>query len=688
MIRGFGLDRTRSRLSAESIPAHWVVALFFTLSFPVLAFNAAPGVTFHDSGEFALALHSVGIPHSPGAPTWMLVNLLFKMFAFGSEAVRAANLCSAFCGSLTIAFASTFVFRHFGDRPAPIRWLSALVTSLAIMGTGAFLEQSFIAEQYTLMTAIMSALLLVIQTNEHKPKLRYFYAMGLLWGLAIGNHPSQIVLGLVLLMPLLQKRKEVAVWKSLPLGLVGLATGLCTYLYLPIRAVANPLMNWGHPDNWERFVWSVTRKQWPTRPISEAPVGFVEEWLKSYNLFGEMGFVAAVLGVTGFVFAIRRAPRPFSWLFMLMVPYAALMLLGHMRQGGMDTIYIRFYGVRDWHIPLYMGLSILGAMAVIWFADMRHKVTDKVRMQFLWTASAALLIGLVIKLPQESMRGYDDAKTFVGAYTADLPDNAVVATFTDNTSHCLAYEHFVNGAAPNIFYTFGMPQNSYIANPTGAWNARHKKDFFTHSIRQFELNPLTLPQLTEKDVETRALFTEFTSDTPKEFYATALPHGFLIQLVERPTTNEEILKLDAEFLAKHPEISAKPSGRTNRSTREARAYAHLRRGLFFAHRGLWQKSKEAIDLAMAWEPNNPQVIFPAGVAAEELKDYPAAEEYYLRCMDALPTFPGPRQNLALLYLYGKDYKRALELAEEELVLTRGSKESKKLVEIITKAQQG
>lgn len=689
MIRGFGVERTRARLSAESIPAHWVVAVFFVLTFPILAFCAAPGISFHDSGEFALAVHSAGIPHSPGAPTYMLANLLFKLFTFGAEAARSANLCSAFCGSLTLAFASTFVFRHFGDRPAPIRWLAALVTSLSILGTGAFLEQSFIAEQYTLMTALMSGLLLVIQTNEHKPALKYFYAMGLIWGLAIGNHPSQLVLGLVLLMPLIQKRKEIAVWKSLPIGLLGLGTGLLSFLYLPVRASANPLMNWGHPSNWENFVWSVTRKQWPTRPISDAPVGFAQEWLKSYNLFGEMGFIAAILGVFGLVFALRRASKPFSWLFMLAVPYAVIMLLGHMRQGGMDTVYVRFYGVRDWHIPLYMTLSMLGAMGVVWFADMRFKATDKVRIQCLAVAAVALAIGFVIKLPKESLRGYDAAKTYVAAYTNYLPANAVVATFTDNSSHTLAYEHFVNGAGKDMYYTFGMPQNVFNADSKGGWTINHKREFLTNWISRPDLNPLTLPRkLSEEEIKDRPLFTEFTSDVNDEIYHYAIPQGFLIQLVEQKTTDAEILAADVKFAQEHPDVFAKPNGPQNRMTREAMAYAHLRRGLFFARRGLWEKSRECLELATAWEPNNPQILFPCGVAAEELKDYKAAEEFYLSSMDEIPTYPGPRQNLALLYFYGKDFKRALELAEEELTLTKNSKESQQLVELIKKESKG
>lgn len=683
MVRGLSAFQARAVTKVESIPGALVTIAVFAVAFPILAYNAAPGISFHDSGEFALAVQSAGIPHSPGAPTWMILNLIFKLFTFGSEAARSANLFSAFCGSVTAAFSSAFVFRHFSDRSNAVRWLSSIVTALCILCTGAFLEQSFIAEQYTLMTAFMSAILLVVQTNDANPKASWYYLLGVLWGLAIGNHPSQIILGFVMLLPVLQKRKDVSMLKSILLGIVGLLTGLLVFIYLPVRASANPVMNWGHPSDLKQFLWNIKREQWPTRALSAAPVGFIKEWFRSYNVFGEMGIIGGVLAIFGFVFSFRRAPKPLSWLFMLAVPYAVIMLLGHLRQEGMDLIYVRFYGVRDWHIPLYMSLAIIGSMGAVWLLDMRHKCTEKVRVGTLSTVALGLAGFFPFQLQHESMRNFGDAKNFTNAYLEALPQNAILATYCDNSSHPAAYEHFAHDIRPDLYFTFGMPQTFLNMEPNINWNSGMKKRFLTEYIETPALNPISLlSKLTPEEIQNRPLYTEFISGSNAHSAENCLPYGYLVQLVEHKTSNAEVIAADQEFQTKHPELFQKPIGTPHRLSREAFSYAHLRRGLFFIQRKLYPQAKQCLELALTWEPKNPQILFPYGATLEELKDYEGAEKAYLDCIQAMPDFANPRQNLALLYSYGKDYPRALELAKEELILTKGAKNTQQLIAVL------
>ena len=695
-----GLSSVRARVSPkiQAIPAVILTVLVFAVSFPILAFFAAPGITFHDSGEFSLAVASNGLPHSPGAPTWAILNQIFHFLTFNAEAARSANLFSSFCGAITVAFCGAFVFRHFSDRERSTQWLAAIVTGLSILATGSFLEQSFIAEQYTLMTAFMSAILLVIQTNDANPKPGWFYLLGTLWGLAVGNHPSQIILGAVMLLPVIQQRKAVSLFKSLPLGLLGLVTGLLVFIWLPYRASANPALSWGHPDNWVRFLWNVRREQWPTRPISEAPVGFTKAWFDSYNLFVEMGIVSTALAVFGVVLGVRRAFKPLSWVLMLIVPYTVLMLLGHLRQGGMDLIYIRYYGVRDWHVPVYMGLSVLGGLGAVWLLDMRHKCTQKVRIGTLSTIALSLAGTFPFQLSKESLRNYDDSKTFAHSYLDILPKDAILATFCDNSSHIVGYEHLANKMAPDIYFTFGMPQNIYNLEigPNGlpkgvvdkGWTFDLKKSFLTDFIFRPALNPLSLSRkLSDQEIKDRPLFTEYVTNEIGEIYEYCLPHGYLLQMVERKTTNEEILAIDKKFKAEHPELFLRPTGPTNRMSREAFSYAHLRRGLFFMKRKLWAQVKEELEIALAWEPKNPQILFPYGAALEELKDYQGAEMAYLQCIDSMPDFATPRQNLALLYLYAGQYDLALRYAKEELVLSPKAQNTKNLIAIIEKKMQ-
>ncbi len=688
MVRGLSAVRSRALPRFEAIPAAYVTIAVFAVVFPILAFNCAPGISFHDSGEFSLALHSAGIPHSPGAPTWAILNLIFKFFTFGAEAARSANLFSAFCGSLTAAFASAFVFRHFSDRSNAVRWLASIITALSILCTGAFLEQSLIAEQYTLMTAAMAAILLVVQTNESNPQPKWYALMGLLWGLDIGNHPSQVILGFLMLLVVVQKRKEVPVWKSVLFGVLGTLAGLLVFLYVPIRASAHPIMNWGHASNLQQFMWNIKREQWDTRPFNAAPTGFIKAWFESYNLFGEMGVIGTVLAVLGFALGFRRAMRPLSWVFFLVIPYAIIMLLGHLHQKGMDLMYIRFYGVRDWHIPLYMGFSILGGMGAVWFIDMRYKVTEKARVGTLSAIALGLAGFFPFQMSKETMRSFVIPKDYASGYVTGLPDNAILATFCDNASHIIGYEHYARGLAPSIYFTFGMPQNGLTAENSNGWTMDMKKQFMKVCITTPSQNPLSLPRvLSDQEIVERPLYTEFTAGDCKWMADYCLPHGWVVQFLERKTTDAEVIKADDEFLSQHPQLFQKPNGPQHRLAREAMSYVHTRRGFFFMKRKMWDRAKKCLELAMAWEPNNPQIIFPYGSVLEELKDYVGAEKAYLTCIDLMPDYASPRQNLALLYACAGQFDLAHKYINEEYELTKHSDEIKRVMEGIDQQEK-
>ena len=71
----------------------------------------APGVTLWDSGEFLAAIHSLGIPHPPGTPLYVLLakvwSLIFApVFGFARSVNLFSALCTALgCGILTSLFA-------------------------------------------------------------------------------------------------------------------------------------------------------------------------------------------------------------------------------------------------------------------------------------------------------------------------------------------------------------------------------------------------------------------------------------------------------------------------------------------------------------------------------------------------------------------------------------------------------
>ncbi|MEI7987270.1 MAG: hypothetical protein WCI55_16730, partial [Armatimonadota bacterium] len=275
--------------------------------------------------------------------------------------------------------------------------------------------------------------------------------------------------------------------------------------------------------------------------------------------------------------------------------------------------------------------------------------------------------------------------TYAHMFTDSVPDNAIVATFCDNSSHIVGYEHYANGVAPNIYFTFGMPLNVYLLQPKDGWTLNLKRAFLKDFIFRPQLNPLNLSRtLSEEEIKTRPFFTEFAVSEEGDMYSYCLPHGFLLQVLERKTTDAEVLAADVKFKSEHPELFEKPKARINRMSSEAFAYAHLRRALFFLKRKMYQHSIEDLEIAMAWSPKNPQIMFPYGAALEEVKDYQGAEMAYLDCIDSMPEFVNARQNLALLYLYAGREDLAMKFAKEELILSKGAKNTKQLVDLLEK----
>ena len=77
-------------------PDHAVAALLFVLSMTVYAMTASPTISFWDCAEFIATAHTLGIPHQPGTPLYVLVGHVFSMLPLGLGVAHKVNLMSGF----------------------------------------------------------------------------------------------------------------------------------------------------------------------------------------------------------------------------------------------------------------------------------------------------------------------------------------------------------------------------------------------------------------------------------------------------------------------------------------------------------------------------------------------------------------------------------------------------------------
>ena len=309
------------------LPSSVRAGMVFLLSFGVYLATCARDVTLVDSGELILACAGVGVAHPPGFPLYTILGFLFSKLPLGSVAFRVA-LMSGFFGAVTAALITLLVGELFSEKG----WLSelaAMTTGLVFAWGATPWFFASVAEVYTLHTALLALTLWLVffwrrEYLESGPGPRasmLSFGSGMVFGLALCVHhvTAALVLPAVLYLGLATLGWRVALARYAMAGLTGSVVGLLPYLYLPLAALRRPIMNWGDPSSWERFVAHVTASQYRVNLFSGEPGALgrhVVEFLGSMaQQFTWMGLVGVLLGLA----VCWRINRVAFWTIFLLV---------------------------------------------------------------------------------------------------------------------------------------------------------------------------------------------------------------------------------------------------------------------------------------------------------------------------------------------------------------------------------
>jgi len=235
----------------------------FVVFLVLYAWNAAPDVTWGDSGEFASVAQTLGIAHPTGYPLYVLTGKLLTLLSPFTPA-RTLNLFSALCSALAVAVLYRTILsflacqRFFPLEPGP-PWLlpAAAAVGASLLGVSpVFISQAVITEVYAL-TNLFQVLLwyLLLEWWRGKDTLRAFF---LTLGLALAHHLSILAFApFFLLILLLGFRLQGRGQKELPGSILYALPGLSLYLYIPLRAASGPALNWGNPSSLGGLLWTL-----------------------------------------------------------------------------------------------------------------------------------------------------------------------------------------------------------------------------------------------------------------------------------------------------------------------------------------------------------------------------------------------------------------------------------------------
>jgi hypothetical protein len=465
---------------AES-PPYALAAVVAAAVLVVYIATLAPTVQFWDAPEYMAASHSLGIPHPPGNPLFVLLAHVWGLLPLARDYGARINLLAATTSAAAAGF--WFLIAERWLRPivpaVPIRRLVAAAG--ALVGATAFTvwNQSVVNEKvYTIsLLSITLVLWLAIRWADHpapdRPD-RLLVLITYVLVLTSANHQMGLLAAPAVLVLVAGTDVRAALRpRLLGLALAAAAFAVTVYLLLPIRAHLDPYLNEGNPSTWAALKDVLLRTQYGKPPLThrQADLGgqlllwvqyFTWQWGHDLR-HGVAQALAAAFGALGLLGAWRhwRAERRQAAVMLtLMVTLTiALVFYLNFRYG-----YSEFPGrsldreVRERDYFFIASFSAWGVWVAMGLATLMEWVTDALAARLpastRWRLATPVLFVALVPLVANRLSAARSGETMSRDFAYDLLQSvdpyAIVVTAGDNDTFPLWYAQEVDGVRRDV----------------------------------------------------------------------------------------------------------------------------------------------------------------------------------------------------------------------------------------------
>lgn len=419
------------------------VILSFMIPFGIFMLTLAPSVTFFDSGEFLTATASLGSAHSPGYPLFIMYAKLFTWIPLGNIAFRI-NVATAFSSSLACLAVYLLTIEllkneQLLDNKQLSRFsvkISGLAAALAFAVSPRLWLQSNHDKPYPLLAFISAVIFLILlswrdhyRNGDERPG--YVYVCTFLAGLTMGLHQSIVLLlPTWLLLIIMVDWRMLTRIKELVLATAFALFGFAVNLYLPLRALRKPLLNWGDAKNMDQFLWHFLRKGYP----SEAhPRDFSLLWaqIKAFNVPHEFTWIGAILLIFA-LYCLWQRQREIVVAYLVGVAVFLLVIAGHF-----NALPEYIFLTEEFFTPLYLLSAVLIGYGL--FSVLKYAVRNAEIPRHYDTKVFVLVIIMMLSLPVSLCA--------VNYYENDQHDNYIAFDYASNSLRSLSQNA--------VMYTWG-----------------------------------------------------------------------------------------------------------------------------------------------------------------------------------------------------------------------------------------
>jgi hypothetical protein len=482
-------------------PSYFAAAIAAGLVLALYVLTLSPETAMWDTSEYIAAAYTLGIPHPPGNPFFVLLGRVFTLLPIAPNIAERVNVLAALSSS--VAAGSWFLITErvlvgwFTER-----WQRIAGGAIAVLiGSTAFTvwAQSVVNEKvYTVSLAglAVAAWLIVRWCDEpdgakaDRTLVLIAYTIGL--GYAVHMAGLLVAPGVGLAI-LIRRPRTILRWKLILACAAALVLGGSSFATQPIRAAHFPALNEGEPTacrtelklgctlskgTYDAFMYNFNRGQYGKPELSDrrgmdysAQVGmwwlyFRWQWIRDAHgqmpgLQGALAAVFLVLGLLGGWVHWKRDPRSFAFFGPLMFTLTLLLIyylnflygasqapeLGDSVQREVrDRDYFFLWSFSAWSVWAALGLAYVWESLAAVIEHQEQKLGREVvelPTNRAWAATSPVLLLAFVPLfanwQSASRHGQTDTADFAIDLLNSVEPYGVLVTVGDNDTFPLWY---------------------------------------------------------------------------------------------------------------------------------------------------------------------------------------------------------------------------------------------------------
>ena len=499
-------------LDLDYRPSYLAGGIVTLLVFGLYLVTLAPSTAMWDTSEYMAAAYTLGLPHPPGNPLFVLMGRVFSIIPlFGPNVATRINVLAAMCSAVSAGMWFLITERVLVGW-FPQRWQRITGGALAaLIGATAFTvwNQSVVNEKvYTVSLvgiAIISWLMIRWSDDPDGRKAdRILVLVAYILGLGYANHMGGMLAAPAAALAVVVRRPRTLFrWRVLLACIGALILGITPFAIQPIRAAWNPPLNEGDPtacrsglkfsctfsaETYRAFKYNFNREQYGKPDLSDRQAPFTAQvdmwwfyfkwqWLRDPQLQhqvaqGVLGGLFLVLGLFGAWVHFQRDRRSF-WYFGTYMLTVTLILIYYLnfKYGSSqspelgdsvarevrDRDYFYLWSFSAWGVWAALGLMYIWENLAALFGTVetryaKQSVVLPSRDSLLKTAPILLIAGIPLftNMHTAPRRGQTYTRDFAHDLLDSVEPYGVLVTVGDNDTFPLWYAQEVEGIRKDV----------------------------------------------------------------------------------------------------------------------------------------------------------------------------------------------------------------------------------------------